>query len=49
MLPTIPRHQVSLGAGANNLHISEDPEHQNLKFPVTVPALQSVMQISPWQ
>lgn len=49
ILPTIPGHQISLGAGPNNFYISKDPKHQNLKFPVTAPAPLSVMQISPQQ
>lgn len=49
ILPTIPGHQISLGVRVNNLHISKDPKHRNLKFLVTVPALLSVIQISPRQ
>lgn len=49
ILPTVPRHQISLGGRANNLHVSKDPKNKNLKFLVTAPALRSVMQISPRQ
>lgn len=49
VLHTIPGHQISLGAGANNLNVSKEPKNQNLKFLVTVLALLSVMQISPQQ
>lgn len=49
ILPTIPGHQISLGAGANNLHISKDPKHQYLQFFAIAPARLSMMQIGPWQ
>lgn len=49
ILPTIPGHQITLGAGLTTFQVSKGPKNQNVKFLVPAPALLSVMQISPQQ